>query len=75
MSAEQIQINLTPALYRQFMRLKTQSQFENDEDLLQACFESLERDEERKHRQPGASNPVREPYMSRPALSLEDYDT
>lgn len=75
MQAEQIQINLTPALYRQFTRLKTQGSFTDDQDLLQACFESLERDWERSRRNQGIGNPLMEPYMRRPGLSLDDYDT
>lgn len=75
MQAEQLQISLTPALYRQFSRLKSQGNFTSDADLLQACFVALERFWERGMRDRGLSNSIAEPYMMHPGLSLDDYDT
>lgn len=75
METEQIQISLTPALYRQFTRLKVQGRFASDADLLQTCFETLERHWERGVQSNEATGPMNEPYMSRPALGIEDYDT
>ena len=75
METEQIQITLTPALYRQFTRLKTQGRFSHDTDLLQACFEALERHWERGSRDAAMGRPVQDPYMSHPGLSIDDYDT
>ncbi len=76
MQLENISITLTPNLYRQFARLKTQGQFANDQDLLQACFEALERSWERGSRDVGlTTDAVLKPYMTRPGLGVDDYDT
>lgn len=75
MQAEQLQISLTPALYRQFSRLKTQGSFTSDSDLLQACFVALERFWERGIPDRGLGNSISEPYMMHPGLSPDDYDT
>lgn len=75
MQAEQTQLNLPPTLYRQFLRLKADGRFDSDQALIQACFESLEREWERNSRLPDSDNPTHQPFMSRPALGLDDYDT
>ncbi|WP_373530968.1 hypothetical protein [Vampirovibrio sp.] len=75
METEQSQISLPPALYRQLNRLKAEGQFNSDADLLQACFEALERSWERSAGQKNSSLRSTTPYMSRPGLGIEDYDT
>jgi hypothetical protein len=75
MQTEQISVNLTLPLYRQFSRLKVQGHFQNDQDLLQAAFEALERDWHRGRAPQQSPDPTLSPYMHRPGLSLEDYDT
>lgn len=74
MQTEQISISLTPALYNQFTRLKTQGHYPNDQALIQACFEALERGWERRSREV-PFDPVFKPYMSHPGLGMDDYDT
>lgn len=72
MQTEQISVNISPPLYRLFMRLKTLGSFSNDQDLMQAAFNALDRELQRGQflgMQP------RDRYMSRPGLSPEDYDT
>lgn len=76
METEKVMISLTPALYRQFMRLKTQGAFLNDEDLMQASFEALEREWQRGIQSASpSSNSGSQPYMPFPGLSPDDYDT
>lgn len=74
MSAE-FPVNLPSPIYNHFNRLKAMGHFENDQDLMQAALEAL--DKEWEH-----GNPVEyhrrlstQPYMSRPGLSPDDYDT
>jgi hypothetical protein len=72
MQTENITISITPELYRQFLRLKTSLQFADDQGLMQAAFQALERESQR-----GSSsfelNHHR--YMRHPGLSPDDYDT
>jgi Arc/MetJ-type ribon-helix-helix transcriptional regulator len=75
METRPVQISLTPALYRQLTRLKVQGQFISDSDLLQASFESLEKSWERSAQHKVINATSNKPYMSRPALGIEDYDT
>lgn len=72
MQAEPITINLSPALYNQLSRLKTQGQFSSDQALMQAAFEALEREWTLGK---DASLRFSKPYMSHPGLSPDDYDT
>lgn len=72
MEPESACLNIPYTLYQQFTRLKTTGGFQSEADLLQASLTVLEQqwgqyrlDESRR----------RTPYMSRPALSIEDYDT
>lgn len=72
MQTEQISVNLTPALYRLFSRLKTLGAFSSDQDLMQAAFNALDRELQRGT---FSSMSGSDRYMSRPGLSPDDYDT
>lgn len=72
MEPESTHLILPATLYRQFTRLKSTGGFQSDADLLQASLTALEQ-QWSHHRM---SDPhSRSPYMSRPAMSIEDYDT
>lgn len=75
METKAVQVSLTPALYRQLTRLKAQGQFISDSDLLQASFEALEQSWERSAPHKVINAISNKPYMSRPALGIDDYDT
>lgn len=72
MQIDTVTVNLTPALYRQFLRLKALGCFQDDQDLMQAALEALER--EWRH---GKTDFVArsERYMPHPGLGPDDYDT
>lgn len=68
-------ITLSPALLQDFNRLKVLGRYNDEQLLLRASFEALER--ELNHRgEPGSGSPkANRPYMSHPGLSPDDYDT
>ncbi|WP_303674177.1 hypothetical protein [Vampirovibrio chlorellavorus] len=72
MEPESAHLILPANLYRQFSRLKTMGQFQSDADVLQASLTALEQ-QWAHHRLERAHG--RTPYMSRPPMSIEDYDT
>ncbi len=72
MPIESNTLSLSPALYRQFLRLKALSCFQDDQDLMQAAFQALER-EWRHGTFEGAVASRR--YMPHPGLGPDDYDT
>lgn len=72
MELESTPLVLPGNLYQQFSRLKTLGHFQSDADLLQASLTALEQQWSRHGIE---SQQQRTPYMSRPPLSIEDYDT
>jgi Arc/MetJ-type ribon-helix-helix transcriptional regulator len=72
MEPESAYLVLPANLYRQFNRLKNTGQFQSDADVLQASLTALE--QQWAHHRPEKVC-GRTPYMSRPPLSIEDYDT
>lgn len=72
MQTENMTITLTPSLYNQLNRLKSEGNFPSDQALIQASFEALDREWQRSKEFP---SPMNNRYMSRPGLSPDDYDT
>jgi len=68
-------IILSPGLLQQLNRLRIVGRYIDDQSLLRASFEALER--ELNHRgEPGfAQTQASRPYMAHPGLSPDDYDT
>jgi hypothetical protein len=68
-------ITLSPGLLQQFNRLRIMGRYIDEQSLLRASFEALER--ELNHRgEPGyGQTQANRPYMSHPGLSPDDYDT
>ena len=66
-------ITLSPGLLQQFNRLKILGRYSNEQDLLKAGFDALER--ELSQRSTAVSGHRDQPYMPHPGLSLDDYDT
>jgi hypothetical protein len=66
-------ITLSPGLMQQFNRLKILGRFNNEQALLHACFDAMER--ELSQRPAFAAGHPGQPYMSHPGLSPDDYDT
>lgn len=71
MNPESNTLTIPPHLYSQYRRLKTAGRYLTDAAMIQACFNALEM--QWTHRLDEST--ARVPYMPRPALSIEDYDT
>jgi len=72
MQIENTTVSLSPALYSQLLRLKALSCFQDEQDLMQAAFQALEREWRHGKLENFAMSPR---YMPHPGLGPEDYDT
>lgn len=66
-------ITLSPGLLQQFHHLRILGRFTDEQTLMHACFDALER--ELNQRPAYALGHPGQPYMSHPGLSPDDYDT
>ena len=68
-------IILSPGLFQQFNRLKVLGRYTDDQSILRASFEALERELNHRGQSGFAQAQASQPYMSHPGLSPDDYDT
>ncbi|HEY9686523.1 MAG TPA: hypothetical protein V6C52_06070 [Coleofasciculaceae cyanobacterium] len=73
MQSNQWTLSMNRNIYSQFNRMKNQGHFHDDQDLLRAAFEALDR--EWRHEQVNQRDFTAERYMKHPGLGLDDYDT
>jgi len=68
-------IILSPGLLQQLNRLKIMGRYIDDQSLLRASFEALEREINHRGESGFAQTQANRPYMTHPGLSPDDYDT